>query len=153
MPRWYCPDGHKTFSLLADCLAAKLPGSLAEVEQAVDSVEQEPHLEAAADRIRPDILLPGGLRWIRRRKQLVVAAIAELVTLLPELFAGCELTLSAVRKRLDTDSVLPALRALGEAHLSTLSPPIGFGPRPWARASVDPKQHDLGPRAPPAGCY
>jgi len=134
-------------------LAAKLPGSLAEVEQAVDSVEQEPHLEAAADRIRPDILLPGGLRWIRRRKQLVVAAIAELVTLLPELFAGCELTLSAVRKRLDTDSVLPALRALGEAHLSTLSPPIGFGPRPWARASVDPKQHDLGPRAPPAGCY
>jgi len=153
VPCWYCPDGHKTFSLLADCLAAKLPGSLAEVEQALDSVEQEPSLEAAADRLRPNILLPGGLRWVRRRRQLVVAAIAELVTLLPELFGNCELTLSSVRSHLDTDQVLPTLRALGEAYLPKLPPPIGFGPRPWARASEKPKQHDSGPRAPPAGCY
>jgi len=153
VPRWYCPLGSKTFSLLADCLAAKLPGSLAEVEQALNSVEQESSLEAAADRLRPNILLPGGLRWVRRRRELVVAAIAELVTLFPELFGGCELTLCSMRERLDIDPVLPALRALGEAHLSTLSPPIGFGPRPRARASVSPKQHDSGPRAPPAGCY
>jgi hypothetical protein len=26
--RWYCPEGHRTFSLLPDFLAAKLPGSL-----------------------------------------------------------------------------------------------------------------------------
>ncbi|MDE0442808.1 MAG: hypothetical protein OXL38_11875, partial [Gammaproteobacteria bacterium] len=27
--RWYCPESHTTFSLLPDCLAARLPGTLA----------------------------------------------------------------------------------------------------------------------------
>jgi hypothetical protein len=30
--RWYCREGHCTFSLLPDCLAARLSGTLAEVE-------------------------------------------------------------------------------------------------------------------------
>ena len=25
--RWYCPDGHQTFSLLPDCLSSRLSGS------------------------------------------------------------------------------------------------------------------------------
>jgi hypothetical protein len=35
--RWYCPQGHRTFSLLPDCLAARLTGTLAEVESVVES--------------------------------------------------------------------------------------------------------------------
>ena len=33
--RWYCPESRTTFSLLPDCLAARLPGTLAELEDAV----------------------------------------------------------------------------------------------------------------------
>jgi hypothetical protein len=40
--RWYCLTGHCTFSLLPDCLAARLPGTLAEVESVVRAVEQAP---------------------------------------------------------------------------------------------------------------
>jgi hypothetical protein len=35
----YCPQGHRTFSLLPDCPAARLPGALAEVEGVVGVVE------------------------------------------------------------------------------------------------------------------
>ena len=38
--RWYCPTGHRTFSLLPDCLAARLKGTLAEVEAVVRAAEQ-----------------------------------------------------------------------------------------------------------------
>ena len=40
--RWYCPESHMTFSLLPDCLAARLPGTLDEVEQVVAHAEQAP---------------------------------------------------------------------------------------------------------------
>ena len=33
--RWYCPESHTTFSLLPDCLAARLPGTLDEMEAVV----------------------------------------------------------------------------------------------------------------------
>ena len=36
--RWYCPESHTTFSLLPDCLAARLPGTLDEVEQVRDEL-------------------------------------------------------------------------------------------------------------------
>lgn len=147
VPRWYCPTGHRTFSLLADCLAARLPGSLSEVEQVVSAAEQASSLEAAADKLRPDILLPGGLRWVRRRTRLVHAALAAMIALCPARFGNCEPTLGSVRARLGSEPVLPALRRLAEAQLPTLSPPLGFGSR--ERTSC-PQQHDSGPRGPPA---
>jgi hypothetical protein len=33
--RWYCRKAHQTFSLLPDCLAARLSGALVEVETVV----------------------------------------------------------------------------------------------------------------------
>ena len=59
--RWYCPEGHCTFSLLPDCLSARLPGTLAEVEAVVIAVEQARSLEAACEELRIDIDLPGAL--------------------------------------------------------------------------------------------
>jgi hypothetical protein len=146
VPRWYCPSGHTTFSLLPDCLAAKLPGSLSELEHVVSSVEQAPSLEAAADKLRPDILLPGRVRWVRRRTVLVYVALAASIALCPALLCGCEPTLSTVRVQLQRESVLSALRELGEAQLPALPPPLGFGAREQVGAR---RQHDSGPRAPP----
>jgi hypothetical protein len=63
--RWYCPTGHTTFSLLPDCLASQLSGSLDEVEQVVAIVEAKvaagESIEKAAEEIRPDIELPGAV--------------------------------------------------------------------------------------------
>lgn len=146
VPRWYCPSGHRSFSLLADCLAAKLPGSLRELEQVVSTVEQAPSLEATADELRPDIELPGRLRWVRRRTAVVHAVLAALIASCPVLRLTCEPTLSSVRGRLQSEWVLPLLRELCEAQLAALPPPLGFGPRPHAHAR---QQHDWGPRAPP----
>jgi hypothetical protein len=57
--RWYCAESHTTFSLLPDCLAARLPGTLDELESIVAAAEQAPSLEAAANVLRLDIELPG----------------------------------------------------------------------------------------------
>jgi hypothetical protein len=48
----------------------------------VVAVEQAKSLEAAADRLRPDIELPGAIRWTRRRVKRVQASLRILVGLL-----------------------------------------------------------------------
>ena len=126
--RWYCPQGHCTFSLLPDCLAARFPGSLCAIEQVVVQVEQAESLEAAADRLRPDIELPGAIRWTRRRVRGVHAALSALRGLHPERFAGPP-TVSLFQQSLKRACVLPALREIAGAQLPYLLPPLGFGPR------------------------
>ena len=126
--RWYCPAGHRTFSLLPDCLAARLSGTLAEVEAVVAPVEQAPSLEAACRDLRRDIELPGVLRWVRRRVQAVHAALQALKGLLPERFP-CVPTLAAFAVCLGVAEVLVALRPIGEPFLQHVSSPLGFRPR------------------------
>jgi hypothetical protein len=145
--RWYCRSGHRTFSLLPDCLAARLPGTLSEVEAVVCAVEQAPSLEAACRELRPDIELPGVLRWVRRRVRAVHAALRALKGLWPERFA-CAPTLLAFAACLEVADVLPALRAVGAPFLHELPSPLGFRPRrrpgggfgrrPQHRAGPDP---------------
>ena len=75
--RWYCPDSHTTFSLLSDCLAARLPGTLQGVEDAVAAAEAAPSLAAAADAVRGNAVLPAGaMRWLVRRVRLVHRSLA-----------------------------------------------------------------------------
>lgn len=57
--------------MLPDCLAVRLSGTLAEAEAVVCAVEQATGLKAACEGLRPDIELPGVLRWVRRRVQTV----------------------------------------------------------------------------------
>ena len=149
IPRWYCPQGHCTFSLLADCFAARLPGTLAEVEATVDEVERSATLEAAVDRLRVDIELPGALRWTRRRRQAIYAALILLKGLMPECFLPCAPTLAAFREHLAVDWVLIALRAIAAVHLSHLPPPLGFHP-PLPQRGEHPLgyQHRAGPDPP-----
>jgi hypothetical protein len=128
--RWYCPAGQRTFSLLPDCLAARLSGTLSEVEVVVRAVEQAANLEGACQVLRLDIELPGALRWVRRRVQGVHASLHLLRGLLPELFATCSATtLMAFAEQIGADEVLCALRQIGAAFLQRLPAPLGFVPR------------------------
>ncbi len=149
--RWYCPQGHRTFSLLPDCRAARLPGTLAEVEAVVAQVEHASSLEAACSDLRLEIELPGALRWLRRRVQAIHTSLTTLKGLLPAHFGGCEPTLASFAERLGVDGVLPVLRQIAAVYLMWLPAPLGFAPRPWCGATPDhADQHPVGPD-PPAG--
>ena len=146
--RWYCPTGHRTFSLLPDCLAARLSGTLSEVEAVVRTVEQAASLEAACRDLRPAIELPGVLRWVRRRVQAVHTALQALKGLLPERFP-CVPTLAAFAVCLGGTEVLVALRPIGEPFLQNLSNPLGFHPSGRRGAGlVSARQHHGGPDPP-----
>jgi len=127
--RWYCPQGHRTFSLLPDCLAARLAGTLAEVQEVVGIAEQAQSLEAACTDLRLDIELPSVLRWVRRRVQAIHSSLNTLKGLMPERFTGCEPRLGGFAGRLDTDAVLQALRQIAAPYLALLPAPLGFSPR------------------------
>lgn len=142
--RFYCRLGHTTFSLLPDCLSSRLSGSLDEVEQVVAAVEAGTTLEVTAAKLRPDIALPGALRWVRRRVAAVRTALLAMVTLMPDVLAASP-SLSAVRETLGTKRALVALREVGARHLAALGPPFGFGPRPTVGvANRGRSQHETG---------
>lgn len=125
--RWYCPEGHCTFSLLPDHLAARVPGTLAEIEQAALAAESAPSLEACAHALRPEpIGLPGALRWLRRRIDYVRSVLPTVVALLPQQLQGCTPTVAGVRRHLGVDQVLQQLRSLLAAHLGALVTPLGL---------------------------
>ena len=145
IPRWYCPDGHCTFSLLPDCLCSRLPGSLIEVETVVDEIENAVSQEAAVYDLRIDVGLTCVLRWIRRRLFLVRAGLTLLIELFPVLLQDCTPCISSFRAALGVEYVLPALRMHAESHLHILPPPIGFGPRPQRKKSKKTSfQHKMG---------
>ena len=148
--RWYCRKAHETFSLLPDCLAARLPGALSEVEAVVRAVEAAPSVERAADIVRPDIELPGALRWVRRRVRAVRQSLTALRGVLPELFGSCPATLEAFGARLGVTAVLPALRGIAAEVLHELPAPLGLRPRRLAIGESHPvHQHSMGPDPPP----
>ena len=146
--RWYCRRGHRTFSLLPDCLAARLSGTLSEVEAVVRAVEQAASLEAACQELRPDIELPGVLRWARRRVRAVRDALHALKGLVPEQFP-CAPSLLAFAACLGVAEVLLALRPIGEPFLQSLSSPLGFRPRRMPGGGRGrARQHGVGPDPP-----
>jgi hypothetical protein len=147
--RWYCRQGQQTFSLLPDCLAARWSGTLIEFETAVNDSTAARSLEAAAATYRPEIELPGVLRWLRRRRQAVGALLVMIRGLLPALFQGCLPTLNAFRQCLGVEWVLLALREVAAEHLQRLPPPLGFLP-PSGRGGEPSKrhQHCAGPDPP-----
>ncbi len=130
IPRWYCPKGQQTFSLLADCFAARFPGALRDFEHVVDEVEQVGSVETAAHIVRGhDVQLPGAIRWTRQRLNAVTATLVTIIGLMPERFEGCQPTLASFRQTLGVKIVLPALREIAADHLQELPPPVGFAAR------------------------
>lgn len=150
IPRWYCRRGHLTVSLLPDFAASRLSSSLEEVEQVALEVATAPSLEAAASKLRPDVELPGAVRWTRRRVSAVRATLVTVVGLMPVVLAGVELTIPSFRAALGVDAVLPALRGRAGEQLVFLPPPVGFGPRSRPRTRVPAAlQQEAGPDPPP----
>ena len=126
--RWYCPKAQMTFSLLPDCMSARMGGSLDEAERVVllsDSIG----VEKTAMGLRVDtVLLPGALRWLRRRRLGVHAALLALVTAFPGRL-GSVAEIDAVRLALNTQRALVVLREIGADYLRTLPAPLGFARR------------------------
>lgn len=151
--RWYCPEAHQSFSLLPDHLAARFPGTLAEVETVVATVEQAPTLAVAVEILRPDdVTLPSALRWIGRRVRAVRAVLTVVASLIPELCLGCEPTIESFRLRLACEPVLVPLRGIASAHLQGLPRTLGFRPPcvgPGGRKSRC--QQRMGPDPPDSG--
>ena len=113
-----------TVSLLPDCLAAHLSGTLPEVEATVRATEQAPTLAAAARQARLE--LPR--------------------TLEPARFGSVEPTLGAFGAVLGTVAMLVRLRKVAAARLDKLPAPVGFrtARRQPARAPPAKKQHETG---------
>ena len=130
VPRWYCPGEHKTISLLPDFFASRLPGTLDEIEDAVNTAGSYKSQEEAACALRPEITLPSALRWLRRRIKYVRESLTILAGLL---VTGCAPDLESFRKKLNTNRVLTKLREMGREYLPSLPPIIGFGPRSGSR--------------------
>ena len=134
VPRWWCPRQGESISLLPSFLAARLSGTVAEVEDVVAKVEAAGGVAAAVDEILPpdadkSIGLVGALRWIRRRVTAVRTALLAIVTLEPEQFRGVQPTLAGFREALSQKRVLVTLRELVERHLCALPVPLGFRAR------------------------
>lgn len=147
--RWRCPPTHKTISLLPDFLCSRLRGTLAEAEAVVAAAEISTTRESASEVLRPEVELPGALRWLRRRTRLVHAGLAAAIGLLPGLLAGCKPTVTSVRSALGAEIALVCLRGATAGHLTNLPPPLGFGPRPQRRRpSSTALQQKTGPDPP-----
>lgn len=147
--RYYCRRGGVTIGLIPDCLASRLSSSLDEIEEVAVAARRGESVEEAAGRLRPDVDLPGAVRWTRRRARVVSATLTTLSGLRPDLFAGCQPTLPSFRARLGVERVLVALRAQTSAHLAGLPPPLGFGPRSIRRHDRRHRhQHETGPDPP-----
>ncbi len=146
--RWYCHDAHQTWSLLPDHLAARMPGTLHDVEEVVAGVEQAKNLQAQAQALRKLIMPPGAVRWVYRRLTRVRQLLPRVIELLPQLLRECVPTIASVRERLGCDCVLMKLREVADDHLQELRPPLGFKPPPYAgerRKSLFPQRTGLDP--------
>lgn len=146
--RWYCATAQMTFSLLPDCLAARLSGSLDEVERAVVAAESVGVAAAVRNLRCEQVELPAAQRWLHRRRRGVRAAVLSLMTALPGRL-GSEPELVAMRGVLGTERALVALREVGSGLLQSLPPPLGLRPHRAAGAQAKRShQHETGPDSP-----
>ena len=103
-------------------LAARLSGTLDEVEAVVAAVEQAGGVTTARETVHPaeaDGALEhqGALRSIRRRVRAVHTALLAVVTLLSDLFDGATPTITGLRAVLSTRRLLVVLRDLNAGSL------------------------------------
>ena len=150
--RFRCPQSGQTVSLLPDCLAAQLPGTLAELERVVRAAGRPDFPRGGCKRLHPSSYLgaAGARRWVARRVERVRVCLALLTTLLPESCGRLEPSVEAFGTALGTATVLVTLRAVAATELAALPAPLGFSRRMAAvKPASQPAPHAMG-RAPPA---
>ena len=141
-----------TFSLLPDCLAARLPGTLRTLEAVVNEAERASSLAAAAAVLRPGpVGLEGAARWVGRRVERVRHVLGVVRGMRPDLLAGCPPEMGAVRVRLLSAAALGVLRAELGKQLSAVPAPLGFLPHGLGRRTRRGRiQQRMGPDPPAA---
>jgi hypothetical protein len=144
--RWYCPEGHRTFSLLPDFFAARLPGLLSSIEEAVVTAETSTAMEVAADELRrDDVTLPSAVRWLRRRVRQVHDGMEVLCGLAAQELTAASPRLSALRQLGDNHPLLRLRSALPTEVLALVCVPLGLRPhRAVARERAHGDQHEVG---------
>ncbi len=81
--RFRCRSSGLSYSLLPDYFAARMPGTLEEIEQTVVALERGATSLQAALAVRDRVHEDSGLRrWARRRNQWIGKSLVALVTLL-----------------------------------------------------------------------
>ena len=131
--RFLCPVTRRTVSVLPDCFAAHVPGTLEQLEATVRTVEGTGSVTAAA-RVESVVRQPHCVplvtvalwRWARRRVRWVAQLLRTVKGLLPERFAGVDPTLEAFARQLHCECVLRELRRVAAAYLQSLPAPLGF---------------------------
>lgn len=146
--RWYCPESHRTFSLLPDFLAARFRGFLSSFEEAASEVASAHSMAAAADTLRGfEVTLPSALRWLRRRVRAVQVGLEALSQLASWAFTP---SLSSVEPSPcnvpgRTGGLETLRQTLSLQLLHRLPPPLGLQAQPATPYSLDGSQHDKGP--------
>ena len=126
--RYYCPDAHRTFSLLPEFMAAGVPGTLQSIEDSVVAVEETDSLAAGADRARPGrhVDSRAARRWSVRRVNWVQLILMTLMTIRPDLYANIPISVTAFRQHTGSETVLVDLRLVASRHLQAMPNPVGF---------------------------
>jgi hypothetical protein len=101
--------------MLPDFYASRMPGTLADVEEAAARAEAAASVEAAAEELRPGdvgeaVTLATAVRWVRLRLAIVRATLATVRGLLPDRFEHCKVSVRSFRERRGVGSALMALR-------------------------------------------
>jgi hypothetical protein len=133
IPRWYNRDKRITVSLIPDFAATRVSSSLGEIEDVVDEAERlraDMSLEHVAARLRPDLVLPSAVRWLRRRRRWVGVALRTLKGLAADKLSDCALSVAAFRLRLNVDCVLVRAREIAAKNLRRFPAPVGFAALP-----------------------
>lgn len=115
-------------SLLPDCFAAHVGGTLEEIEEAVRVTSGAASRAVAVERARPppEGSLASAERWLERRVQWVGVVLVTVKGLCPERFTGVAPTLAGFGQQLGSDTVLRELREVAEPYLQDLPAPVGF---------------------------
>ena len=149
--RILCLSENITFSLLPDCFASRLPGTLADIEKVVLMFEthagnseceltpetagkilSSPDLNTLAEKSGIDERLferAADFRWLKRRVEYVIAVLSAVAGMFPDTFGNCRQTLTAFRTVLGRGPVLMRLRALAESRIHEIPGPVGLNPR------------------------
>ena len=126
-----CRLAATTFSLLPDCFAAHLSGTLVALEDAVDLAERT-DVATAAREAHPRAGTPAGVRacdavrWLDHRVALVLMVLVTLRGLFPETFDPGPATLSAMRDVSGMTPLLPAMPGLCAGGFQDLPAPVGL---------------------------
>lgn len=150
--RFLCHTENITFSLLPDCFASRLPGTLVDVEAAVFMVEtalacesgcdvpesmensliSSLDLSSAAEKTGVDQRLfdkAADFRWLKRRIQYVLCVLSTVISLFPETFGNHRPTLTSFRSLHTGAPILIRLRISTESRIHEIPLPVGLNPR------------------------